>query len=274
MEIPPHLMRLELFSLDQAALISAGLDPMQVGNCAHAAAGNWTGWEVAKANRISLLQAISLKKIRPVSATVWVSYNSFGDGEEEEVDVDTITLKDLNHLHDATFYRDDVLAFFGHQSSLVASDGNLSAAVAALTMRLEASESREAKLRQKLDFLKAEHEALLRQAVDEHTSRLEISREFNEYVKMAEANQPEKPAKARLPPLIAIAVEVFQEHWQGQLDPSQDVRARATQAAIVSDLRESHPGITNAVAKAIDKVASPIDRDPKNPSGKYQLRSS
>lgn len=274
MEIPPHLMRLELLSLDQAALISAGLDPMQVGNCAHAAAGNWTGWEVAKANRISLLQAISLKKIRPVSATVWVSYNSFGDGEEEEVDVDTITLKDLNHLHDATFYRDDVLAFFGHQSSSVASEGNLSAAVAALTMRLEASESREAKLRQELDLLKTQHDALLQQAIDEHTSRLEISREFNEYVKMAEANQPEKPAEAELPPLIAIAIEVFQQEWQGQLNPSKEVRDRANQYAIVKGLKDRHPELTEAIIKAIDKVASPIDRDPKNQSGKYRLRSS
>ena len=38
-EIPPNLMRLELPSLDQAALIHAGIDPMVVGDCEGAERG-------------------------------------------------------------------------------------------------------------------------------------------------------------------------------------------------------------------------------------------
>jgi len=75
-----------------------------------------------------------------------------------------------------------------------------------------------------------------------------------------------------LPPLIRMAIEVFQQHWHGQLDPLPEVRARANQVAIVSGLRTHHPEITEAIAKAIDKVASPIDRDPKNTTGRYRLR--
>ena len=130
-EIPPHLMRLDLLSLNDAALISVGFDPMIIGDCERAEKENWAGWEIAKANREALLQAVALKKIRPVSATVWVSSDmderniwewvAFDDmhglhGWEEEIDVDTITVKHLNSLRNAIFHRDDVLAFFGYQT--------------------------------------------------------------------------------------------------------------------------------------------------------------
>lgn len=115
-EIPPNLMRLELPSLDQAALIHAGIDPMAVGDCERAEKENWVGWEIAKANREALLQAVVTKKIRPVYATVWVPQLDSEQGREEEIDVDTITVKHLNSLRNAIFHRDDVLAFFGYQT--------------------------------------------------------------------------------------------------------------------------------------------------------------
>ena len=115
-EIPPNLMRLELPSLDQAALIHAGIDPMAVGDCERAEKENWVGWEIAKANREALLQAVVTKKIRPVYATVWVPQLDSEQGREEEIDVDTITVKHLNSLRNAIFRRDDVLAFFGYQT--------------------------------------------------------------------------------------------------------------------------------------------------------------
>jgi len=74
-----------------------------------------------------------------------------------------------------------------------------------------------------------------------------------------------------MPPLILIAIDVFKEHWGGQIEPSVDARARANQEAIVASLKETHPEMTDAIAKAIDKVASPIDRDPKNKNGSYRL---
>lgn len=140
-----------------------------------------------------------------------------------------------------------------------------------LIKKLEASEAREVKLKQELATLKSEYDALLQQAIDEHTSRLEISHQLNE-----QERQPQKPhtnisREATLPPLISLAIQVFQEHWQGQLEPSEEVRARANQDSIVQGLQEQYPELTQAVAKAIDKVASPIDRNPKNQSGKYQL---
>lgn len=115
-EIPPNLMRLELPSLDQAALIHAGIDPMAVGDCERAEKENWVGWEIAKANREALLQAVVTKKIRPEYATVWVPQLDSEQGREEEIDVDTITVKHLNSLRNAIFHRDDVLAFFGYQT--------------------------------------------------------------------------------------------------------------------------------------------------------------
>lgn len=163
MEIPPHLMRLELLSLDQAALIAAGLDPMQVGNCEHAASGCWTGWEAAKANKIALKQAVALKNIRPVSATIWVAYNSFGDGEEEQVDVDSITLKDLNHLHDATFLRDDALSFFGWpvESPVTGiAEATIAIDAANLTQRLAEAELKAERLAQELAVIAAERDKL------------------------------------------------------------------------------------------------------------------
>lgn len=115
-EIPPNLMRLELPSLDQAALIHAGIDPMAVGDCEGAEKGGWVGWEIAKANREALLQAVVTKKIRPEYATVWVPQLDSEQGREEEIDVDTITVKHLNSLRNAIFRRDDVLAFFACQT--------------------------------------------------------------------------------------------------------------------------------------------------------------
>ncbi|WP_155295274.1 hypothetical protein [Chromobacterium violaceum] len=75
-----------------------------------------------------------------------------------------------------------------------------------------------------------------------------------------------------LPPLVQIAMDIFRIHWHSQLTPQDDVRSRANQEAIVKNLKEKYPGMTDAIAKAIDKVASPIDRDPRNASGKYRLR--
>ncbi len=115
-EIPPNLMRLELPSLDQAALMHAGIDPMVVGDCEGAERGGWVGWEIAKANREALLQAVVTKKIRPEYATVWVPQLDGEQGREEEIDVDTITVKHLNSLRNAIFRRDDVLAFFACQT--------------------------------------------------------------------------------------------------------------------------------------------------------------
>lgn len=115
-EIPPHLMRLDLLSLNDAALISAGFDPMIIGDCERAEKENWAGWEIAKANREALLQAVVTKKIRPVYATVWVPQLDSEQGREEEIDVDTIAVKHLNSLRNAIFHRDDILAFFGYQT--------------------------------------------------------------------------------------------------------------------------------------------------------------
>lgn len=115
-EIPPHLMRLELLSANHAALIHAGLDPMRIENCERAERENWTGWEIAKASKKALLQAVVLKKIRPVSAFQWWGPVSDNERDEVEIAVDDITVNHLNRLSDATFYRDDVLAFFGYQT--------------------------------------------------------------------------------------------------------------------------------------------------------------
>lgn len=115
-EIPPHLMRLELLSANHAALIHAGLDPMRIENCERAERENWTGWEIAKASKKALLQAVVLKKIRPVSAFQWWGPVSDNERDEVEIAVDDITVNHLNRLSDATFHRDDVLAFFGYQT--------------------------------------------------------------------------------------------------------------------------------------------------------------
>lgn len=115
-EIPPHLMRLELLSANHAALIHAGLDPMRIENCERAERENWTGWQIAKASKKALLQAVVLKKIRPVSASQWWGPVSDNERDEVEIAVDDITVNHLNRLSDATFYRDDVLAFFGYQT--------------------------------------------------------------------------------------------------------------------------------------------------------------
>ena len=115
-EIPPHLMRLELLSANHAALIHAGLDPMRIENCERAERENWTGWEIAKASKKALLQAVVLKKIRPVSAFQWWGPVSDNERDEVEIAVDDITVNHLNRLSDAIFHRDDVLAFFGYQT--------------------------------------------------------------------------------------------------------------------------------------------------------------
>lgn len=116
---------------------------------------------------------------------------------------------------------------------------------------------------QEVAQLRTEIELLRRQFV-------QVSNERNGLLAAA-ATSPTDADSTGLPPLIRMAIEVFKQHWNGQLDPSPEVRARANQAAIVSELRTRHPEITDAIAKAIDKVASPIDRDPKNTSGKYRL---
>jgi hypothetical protein len=74
---------------------------------------------------------------------------------------------------------------------------------------------------------------------------------------------------ATMPPLIRIAIEVFQEHWHGQIEPDENTRARTIQNVITKAIAEKYPRMTKATVNAVEKVASPIDRDRSNPSEKY-----
>ncbi|GLX65534.1 hypothetical protein KMU_35760 [Proteus vulgaris] len=104
--LPLHIERLRIVSLDQAALAIAGLAG-KVNNVEEAVSGNYTGHEIASRYREIIIQAIKLKEINPLQVLVSPSYYSdLPFNSKEIIDNDKVTIN--SPIIDANFYAKDI----------------------------------------------------------------------------------------------------------------------------------------------------------------------
>ncbi|WP_275348973.1 hypothetical protein [Proteus mirabilis] len=104
--LPLHIERLRIVSLDQAALAIAGLAG-KVNNVEEAVSGNYTGHEIASSYREIIIQAIKLKEINPLQVLVSPSYYSdLPFNSKEIIDNDKVTIN--SPIIDANFYAKDI----------------------------------------------------------------------------------------------------------------------------------------------------------------------
>lgn len=101
-ELPAHIGRLRIVTMEQAALVMAGLSN-EVSSVDEAINGNYVGWREAESYKSIISQAIVLKEITPIRAYTYppeiygeedVIYSSHADNElmrieNERIDIDT-----------------------------------------------------------------------------------------------------------------------------------------------------------------------------------------
>lgn len=106
LNLPVHFGRLRIVSLDQAALVMAGLSE-KVDSVQKAIDGNYVGHEAASIYKETIIQAIQLKELKPLQAyKIADSHYGLPDGVSLKVDIDSITLD--TPLVDATFLAKEI----------------------------------------------------------------------------------------------------------------------------------------------------------------------
>ncbi|WP_337261239.1 MULTISPECIES: hypothetical protein [unclassified Serratia (in: enterobacteria)] len=114
-ELPIHIGRLRIVSMDQAALVMAGLSN-DVSCVDDAINGNYTGWREAETYRTAIKQAITLKEITPIRAFTYLpeKYNGRVDDlmllENEEIGINT-------HIVDADFLATEIWPWVENEMS-------------------------------------------------------------------------------------------------------------------------------------------------------------
>lgn len=105
-DLPVHIGRLRIVSLDQAALVMAGISE-KVDSVQKAVEGNYIGHEQASIYKETIIQAIQLKELKPLQAFKLADYKyGLPEAVRLKVDVESITLD--TPIVNATFLAKDI----------------------------------------------------------------------------------------------------------------------------------------------------------------------
>lgn len=119
LNLPVHIGRLRIVSLDQAALVMAGISE-KVDSVQKAVEGNYIGHEQASIYKETIIQAIQLKELKPLQAFKLADYKyGLPDVVRLKVDIESITLD--TPIVNATFLAKDIWAWVANEI-----DGGLS----------------------------------------------------------------------------------------------------------------------------------------------------
>ncbi|ELO1490048.1 hypothetical protein R0K81_001873 [Salmonella enterica] len=236
-DLPFHIKRLRIVTLEQAALAMAGIS----GECCSfvtAITINYRGYEQALIFKEIICQAIKLKEVIPLR--VYKYFDSTWDlpadalclVENDEININT-------QIVDANFLAKDIWPWVENELS------------------------------ENTSFINYQpHETVSQQTLTISQASQEMSELKN---KIAELEREIKDLKKSLPlhlgtfiggmdkdPLYQ-AIRIRNSEW-ANYDPN-DNDTRANQQAIITELKNSY-GFVEFTAKAIEKIACPIDRNP------------
>ncbi|UPY93604.1 hypothetical protein [Pectobacterium sp. 21LCBS03] len=234
--LPVHIRIQPIITLDQAALIMAGVDD-GIDSVHEAENGNFEGWKEAKAYKKAILGAVRLGMLKPLTAVYYPENSSY----EANVDVNSIN---VNTCIDWAEFAADVIWPWADTvlSGCSIAKKNSQAIDAEPIMPLspiiyqESFESIE-NLKNKITELE----------IDIQKLKKLIPCHIGSFVGGADKD-----------PLFQ-AIRIRNNEWQSY-DPN-DKSTKASQESIILDLRNNY-GFVDSTAKAIEKVACPIDRNP------------
>jgi len=118
--LPEHIRRLRIVTVEQAALVMAGLST-EVDTVSEARDGNYKGWREAEIYKETLFQSIKLKEIKPIRVLVWASA-IYELPVDAMIEIDTNDLSLKSPLASAEFLAADIWAWVEKELSVESSE--------------------------------------------------------------------------------------------------------------------------------------------------------
>ncbi|RYC47309.1 hypothetical protein [Pectobacterium zantedeschiae] len=238
LNIPRHIGRLRIVSADRVALVMAGVS-FKAESIIDAENNNYTFWNEAKIYKESILQAIKLKEITPIKvlAPLPASFNGSMDDEmvlePHEININT-------YITNADFLASEIWPWAKKELS-------------------EDSFSERGHQYHKQESISSGVADKSQESIDVLKNKIaELEKDIQDLKKSLPCHIGSFFGGADKDPLFQ-AIRIRNTEWVNY-DPNNS-DTRVNQQSIITDLRTNH-GFVEATAKAIEKVACPIDRNP------------
>lgn len=240
LNIPRHIGRLRIVSAERVALVMAGVSS-DIDNIQDAENGNYTFWNEAKIYKEAILQAIKMKELTPVRALALLPERWGAPVDSETVlDLDEINIH--TNITNADFLASDIWPWAEKELSgdIFIGRNNQTQKQESILPPVQASNN------------ESEAIATLQNRV------AELEGEIEKLKKLIPCHIGSFVESTDKDPLFQ-AIRIRNAEWLNY-DPNNN-DTRANQQSIITDLRTNY-GFVEATAKAIEKVACPIDRNP------------
>lgn len=234
-------------SVDQAALVAAGINPADVNNSvSEAKKGNYWGWDLAVTVREALLNNLCDNKVfdpEPILIKYW---DTFGNGFTQFSDLVNIipALLEMGVPDSARFKAPSLWQWIAKNVSI---EPEIYDWIHECYPPINAKPSPPG--RQLIDTQPSEHIASLVAQITELTDRLRQAEAEIDALKEG------IPHFRHMTPALRLVAEVQERYWGDTWEPNTIPK----QYTILHELENIH-GLSNAKAKNVEYVASPIDR--------------
>ncbi|UAY90404.1 hypothetical protein KSL88_12715 [Pectobacterium polaris] len=247
LDIPAHIRIQSIITADQAALVMAGLID-EVDSVIAAEMGNFVNWRTAKAYKKAILDDVRLGDLRPIVAhRIDEDINAIYEIEIKKELIGVNTKIDDAEFHAADIWNwvDDVLL------ELEANQGGRKIARSNTALPHTPAQETIAPPPREINQ-ESETIAVLKNRVSELEGEIETLKKFTPCHIGSFVGGADKD------PLFQ-AIRIRNAEWVNYDPKNNDTRAN--QQSIITDLKDNY-GFVEATAKAIEKVACPIDRNP------------
>ncbi|WP_152495247.1 hypothetical protein [Dickeya sp. NCPPB 3274] len=238
LNIPRHIRRLRIVSAELVALVMAGVS-YEAESIVDAENNNYTFWREAKIYKESILQAIKLKEITPIKVLTPMPA-SFNGSIDDETILEPHEININTYITNADFLASDIWPWAEKELS-------------------EDSFSEGGRQHHKQEPISPGIAEESKESIAALKNKItELEKDIQELKKSLPCHIGSFVGGADKDPLFQ-AIRIRNTEWVNY-DPNNS-DTRVNQQAIITDLRTNY-GFVEITAKAIEKVACPIDRNP------------